>query len=332
MASKFVPVLLSSATVAATIYAGYYYIVEIKKNRCPTQWKKVGTVKKLFIFPLKSARYIELQTVECTPVGFKLLRDGNNPLQLRDRSFVVYGGPENEVKNGNGLPSLVKIEVSVHNGEHIALDAPQMRTLYVKVPELTEENRVMISNKHPRNVLEKVEAIDCGDEAAKWISQHLTQKDWSYRLAYHNTNKTSDLISPKTQQSIFYKNISNKIVGPLTNYSSILILSQASMNEFLKSSNDSNITDMYFRPNIIIDDPELQANEEDSWDWIKIGDEIILRNIKEHTKSIFATTTGLKNIHDDAKTSTCNANTGTNKNSIMGLHAEVKNEIGRAHV
>lgn len=28
----------------------------------------------------------------------------------------------------------------------------------------------------------------------------------------------------------------------------------------------------YFRPNIVIDGPEIKAYDEDNWDWIKIGD------------------------------------------------------------
>lgn len=58
------------------------------------------------------------------------------------RGFVVYGAKDNEFRTARTYPKMVLIDVSVHDENHIAIDAPTMRTLYVKIPS-REENSVV---------------------------------------------------------------------------------------------------------------------------------------------------------------------------------------------
>lgn len=52
---------------------------------------------------------------------------------------------------------------------------------------------------------------------------------------------------------------------------------------------DATITSENFRPNIIIEGEDLEPYEEDNWDWIRIGDETVCRNVKECTRCILTT-------------------------------------------
>ena len=50
------------------------------------------------------------------------------------RVLVVYGAKDNEFRTARTYPKMVFIDVSVHDENHFAIDAPTMRTLYVKIP------------------------------------------------------------------------------------------------------------------------------------------------------------------------------------------------------
>lgn len=44
-----------------------------------------------------------------------------------------------------------------------------------------------------------------------------------------------------------------------------------------------------FRHNIVVDGPDLEPYDEDTWDWIKVGDDVVLRNVKDCTRCILTT-------------------------------------------
>lgn len=53
--------------------------------------------------------------------------------------LVVYGAKDNEFRTARTYPKMTQIDVSVHDHEHLAIDAPTMRTLYVKIPNKEEQ-------------------------------------------------------------------------------------------------------------------------------------------------------------------------------------------------
>lgn len=52
---------------------------------------------------------------------------------------MTYKESDNEFRTGRTYPKLIFITVTNHDADHIALDAPGMRTLYVKLPEVKED-------------------------------------------------------------------------------------------------------------------------------------------------------------------------------------------------
>lgn len=79
-----------------------------------------------------------------------------------------------------------------------------------------------------------------------------------------------------------------------------MLMNQVSVNDMNKKIGNSTISIENFRPNIVVDGPNLEPYAEDNWDWIKIGDGIILRNVKECTRCIFTTInadTGVRNAN-----------------------------------
>lgn len=67
-----------------------------------------------------------------------------------------------------------------------------------------------------------------------------------------------------------------------------MLVNQASVNDLNKRIGSSTITVENFRPNIVVDGPQLEPYSEDNWDWIKIRD-ITFRNVKECTRCVMTT-------------------------------------------
>lgn len=60
------------------------------------------------------------------------------------RELIVYNETDLEFRTARTYPKMVLIEVSVHDEDHLAFDAPGMRTLYVKLPKVGEAKEVYI--------------------------------------------------------------------------------------------------------------------------------------------------------------------------------------------
>ncbi|KAL3284233.1 hypothetical protein HHI36_018396 [Cryptolaemus montrouzieri] len=325
MGSKLSSTLVSTAVITVSATFCIYLIRKKKReNRIPTEWKKIGNAKRLYIFPLKSGHYIEIDAAECTEVGFRLLKSANCPLQLRDRSFVVYGENDGQIRSGRAVPSLVRIEISVHDENHIALDAPQMRTLYVRIPEKNENNTKIVSVWSG----ETIETIDCGDEAARWLSHHIVQKDSGYRLGYHDALVRRNLVRHQERMK-FYEYMTDAATGLFSDVSSVLIVNQASYNDYHQKVPTANVTPLNFRPNIVVYGPDIKPYDEDNWKWLKIGENVILKNVKECTRCVFTTVdpeTGKRN-QDKEPLSTLTKyrlSRSPEDEPIMGIHLEVK--------
>lgn len=56
-----------------------------KANQPPKEWEHIGTVRQLYIYPLKSGKRIPMKTVECTKYGSRQTPTTNRVYQLRDR-------------------------------------------------------------------------------------------------------------------------------------------------------------------------------------------------------------------------------------------------------
>lgn len=75
--------VLYSTTVACLSALGSFLYQYKKKLKLLEPWEPVGRVGKLYVYPLKSGRKIEVQEAECTDVGLKI-KDCRG-YKLRDR-------------------------------------------------------------------------------------------------------------------------------------------------------------------------------------------------------------------------------------------------------
>lgn len=56
----------------------------------------------------------------------------------------MYNEKDLEFRTARTFPKMVLIEVTVHDEEHFAVDAPGMRTLYVKRPKFEEATEIYV--------------------------------------------------------------------------------------------------------------------------------------------------------------------------------------------
>lgn len=68
------------------------------------------------------------------------------PLKKRTnfRGLVVYAEKDRQFRSARTYPKMVLIDVAVHDEDHLAVDAPTMRTLYVKVPSKPENKESIV--------------------------------------------------------------------------------------------------------------------------------------------------------------------------------------------
>ncbi|EFA02140.1 mitochondrial amidoxime reducing component 2 [Tribolium castaneum] len=287
-------VLFTSLVTAVTVVGSYLY-QKWKQVKIPSNWERIGSVKKLHLYPLKSGHRVELQRAEVTEVGLRQTKEDEKIFQLRDRVLVVYGAKDHEFRTARTYPKMVLIDVSVHDEDHLAIDAPTMRTLYVKIPNRKDNAVAKVkcwNNEH-------IEAIDCGDEAAGWFSRYIIERDFGLRLGYNDASHRRDITKTHHKLLNYYKNLSNHSTGLFADLSSVTLINQHSVHDLNKRvGNNSNVTVENFRHNIIVDGPDLQPYDEDNWDWIKVGDNVILRNVKDCTRCVFTTISSENGIRD----------------------------------
>lgn len=118
---------------------------------------------------------------------------------------MVYNAKTYEFQTARTCPKMVLIEASVHDEEHFAIDAPGMRTLYVKRPKAEETAEVYVKCWYN----ERIHALDCGDEAATWFSRYILNEDSGVRLGYHAGTFQRDICTAHKKFLKFYKNFTN---------------------------------------------------------------------------------------------------------------------------
>lgn len=77
-------VFVIGAASVVTAFCAYYYQRK-KKNQIPKDWKLVGKVSNIYIYPLKSGYRIELNEAQCNDYGMTQTYEDSKVLQLRDR-------------------------------------------------------------------------------------------------------------------------------------------------------------------------------------------------------------------------------------------------------
>lgn len=218
----------------------------------------------MLCFPIKSCGWIRLDEMECAQIGLK----SNN---LRDRIFMIVK-TNGEFITGRGYPTLVQIMPKVE-GDIMKLSAPGMIDIDVDIQRLYTLSTVKATVWG-----EQVDAVDAGEEVAKWLSRFLLSEDFGLRLVFYPSTKPTRDVRPKNK---IFDSAIREDTGALHDASSYMLINESSVTD-LNTRLDKPVTPLQFRPNFVVKGPE--PYEEDSWLWIKIGNDTIFKNVKPCTR------------------------------------------------
>lgn len=223
--------------------AGAYYIKKRIDNTPPKQWRRVGEIHEIYVYPIKSCAPVRMSRVYCAELG---------PMRnlLRDRIFMVVN-PDGKWVTARQKPKMVLIQPQFDDGyQTMTLSAPGMDDITIQVDALFDQESV-------KSVVwgDTVPTVDCGDGVAKWLSTYLLDKPDGYRLRFYPMNKTS-------------RKKNNDDTGSLHDETSYMLFNTATVED-LNTRLEQKVSVLQFRPNFVVKGPP--AYVEDNWRWVKIG-------------------------------------------------------------
>ncbi|KAK9297085.1 hypothetical protein QLX08_009100 [Tetragonisca angustula] len=268
---------VSAAVVGAgtVVVFFWWWWTKRQKERPPSEWRKVGELSDLVVYPVKSLGPVRVNSLECTKLG---LKSG----WLRDRTLMVIDLNGHFV-TGRQWPKMVQVMPSV-SGSILTLSAPGMMSMSIDLSRIKGKGfRVAVWGQ-------PVSASDCGEEAARWLSRFILQEDTGFRLVYYPLQYPTREVRSKNK--IFL--VTADDTGAYPDSTSYCLINEGSITE-LNTRLEDPVTPEQFRPNFVV--KGSIAYEEDSWGWVKIGN-VTFKTVKPCTRCIFTTVdpeTGKKN-------------------------------------
>ncbi|KAF8375230.1 hypothetical protein PRIPAC_81659 [Pristionchus pacificus] len=235
------------------------------------EWIPVGTIKHLWVHPIKSCKRKEVFSLFCDELG---PRHGEN----RDREFIAIDGETGAMYSARNAPRLQLIEADVADG-----------VLTVSTPDGVSA-RVVLSDVADRAVVRRAtifgdhcDGLDCGDDVARVFSEFLEISD--VRLIYYR----DDLFNgrPCVTEPGWWKNPVPKRSDTVryVDLSPYHITTEESMRAVNKEL-DEPVESKWFRANIVVE--HSLAWDEDRWAEMKMGD-VVLQCYKPCTRCILTT-------------------------------------------
>uniref|UniRef100_A0A1Y1KBW2 MOSC domain-containing protein n=3 Tax=Photinus pyralis TaxID=7054 RepID=A0A1Y1KBW2_PHOPY len=273
--------IVSAITLIGSAVGVVCYFYRRSRKIC---WKPIGTVGDLLIYPLKSGRRVSIKSAFCTQFG---LEAG----MLKDRCLVVYNEETKAFQTARNFPRLLLIETKTNKGG-FTLISPGTVPLGITIPKLgnSREDYVVMWNG------EKVFTIDCGDEAAEWISKTLLGYCYGLRLGYHDGSCKRDIRKFHSRYIEMYPKLKRATSGKYSDLSTILLLTDSSVNDVI--SRVTNVSKHNFRPNIVIGGANIEPYSEDNWDRIKVGD-VVLKSVMPCPRCSITTIDPESGLHNE---------------------------------
>lgn len=278
-----VPYVTAAVTAIGVLGGAYYayrlYCQENKKIKIPENWTKVGTLKAINAYPIKSCAPVMLEKAECSILG---LKDG----WLRDRVVMVIDEKNNFV-TARAFPELLTVQPTIRSSI-LTVKHAQMEPLHVNLAEVA----ALQKSKTAYVWGVPVPVYDCGFEASEWFSRFLDSSAANYRLAYYASQSCRE---QRVTANKFY-NFTPKDMGALPDELSFNMINEASVEDLNTRLNENcRVTTRNFRPNFVVEGAEPYA--EDGWKFVKIG-ENVFEVIKPCTRCVMTTVdpeTGVRN-------------------------------------
>lgn len=179
---------------------------------------------------------------------------------------------DGEFTTARAYPKLVSIVPKVE-GDLMTLSAPEVTPIQISFSELLKKER-------SKAVVwaESVDVIDTGDEVAQWLSRFILSAESGLRLVYYPSLVPTRDVREKNK---IFETACREDTGALHDATSFMLINESSVDE-LNTRLEKKVTPLRFRPNFVV--KGASAYDEDNWKYMKIGDEVILQNVKPCTR------------------------------------------------
>lgn len=107
--------------------------------------------------------------------------------------------------------------------------------------------------------------------------RNLHEGPWEKFTKVYTTLSNDDTVELNKFRHLKFFTIEILVQGLFADITSYMLMTDSSLNELNKRLEHS-VTSLQFRPNIVVTgtDPFI----EDDWEWIKIGENVVIRNVK----------------------------------------------------
>ncbi|XP_053950414.1 uncharacterized protein LOC128858288 [Anastrepha ludens] len=268
--------LTLSVAIGVGVTLGYwcYWWYRQWKNcsSMPKKWRRIGTLDQINIFPLNFGAPLQFDAdaeVDCDMFGLKLN-------DCRDRALVIVSD-ENDMITEETYPRTMLINTKLV-GSQLELSAPGMETITLDVSILKTEREQL--EMMTRRIYIKVYLV--GAKYDKWLSKFLLNKDSGIRLVHYPIKERAKPIDSGMAQGPAILKDDDGTFNDAINFVLINLSSIEQINARLRQSVDPLMFHGSFHLKMDSHDPFA----EESWKWIKIGDNVIFRVIADNEPGI----------------------------------------------
>lgn len=238
------------------------------------------SIKKIYIYPIKSLAGIELEKCYITKHGI------SHPLnkQVVDRKWMIVD--ENgsfQTQRQISKMALIKPEIA---GDSMILSAPGQADLKVPIEQPSKKIMCRVWNC-------KISGFVYGDDVRKWLSTFLEKENLNLVTFGNNLDEeTRKVLTIDTTPACHAKESDSTIYADA---SSFMLLSDSSVED-LNSKLEKKVTVANFRPNFYVNGCE-KPYEEDEWLNFKIGS-VSFNKIKHCTRCVLTTVDPNNGVRD----------------------------------
>lgn len=265
---------ITAAVASAGALAGVYYIYchyKRSERAIPTEWKQVGTLSNIYVYPIKSCGPVILDTAECSLMG---LKSG----WLRDR-FLMVVDEKNNFTTARAHPDLLTVHPQVRKSI-LTLNHFGIETLHVNLAEV-----IALQTPEMAKVWGvPVPVLDCGSEANEWFTRIINKPTENFRLVYYASQQSRE-VRENNANNKFYK-FKRLDGGALPDELAFNLINESSIADLNKRLKECKVTHRNFRPNFVLSG--AKAFDEDNWKFIKIGKNVF-EIIKPCTRCLLTT-------------------------------------------
>lgn len=184
---------IGASALAAT--SAYYRYKSNKLQTPPSNWKEIGRIEDIYIFPIKSCAPIKLDSAQCDNLGII-------EQKIRDRALMVID-KNGKVVTARTYNHMMKIQPKILPNGTLLITAPSMDDIELDHLTVGAQN----SGDIKANIFgTDVYVMPCGENFDKWFSQFILEKEEGLRLVYYPFPvPTRKIVEPIFDNGIFLR-------------------------------------------------------------------------------------------------------------------------------